>query len=269
MRLLILLALLPVYAILFFIYTSDRNPEPRKMLGKLLIGGAVVSVVLTFILTYIIDGALGEDLVEKFEEAHNGIYLFLNYLIRVGFVEEFSKWFVVIFVAYKSREFDELYDGIVYSVFVSLGFAALENILYVFQYGYSTALLRAFLSVPGHACFGFLMGFFVGSARKAHNKGNAIFMIYLLLSLVVPSVIHGTFDAFLSSNRQIDITFFYILVIVTNIVMVVGVLKISAKNEKIAEGPSEKVVNINRCPACGGPDINTRYCIQCGSHLRG
>ena len=268
MRLLTLLALLPVYAILFFIYTSDRNPEPRKILGKLLIGGAVVSVILTFVFTSIIDGMLG-DFVDTLEAAHNGVLLFVNYTVRVGFIEEFSKWLVVIFVAYKSKEFDELYDGIVYSIFVSLGFAALENILYVVQYGYSTALLRAFLSVPGHAAFGFIMGFFVGLARKSHNKGYAIYLIFLLLSLAVPSVIHGAFDAFLSSNRQIDLTFFYALVIITNIIMVTGVLKISAKNEKIAEGPSEKVANINRCPACGGPDINTRYCIQCGSHLRG
>ena len=268
MRFLILLALLPVYVILFFIYTSDRNPEPRKILGRLLIGGAIISVALTFGLTAIVDGALGS-FTDKLEAAHNGIMLFLNYTIRVGLIEELSKWLVVIFVAYKSKEFDELYDGIVYSIFVSLGFAALENILYVVQSGYSTAVLRAFLSVPGHACFGFIMGFFVGLARKSHNKGNVTFILYLLLSLLIPGVIHGVFDALLASNIQISLVFFYGLVIVINIMMVIGVLKISAKNEKIADGPSGNVANINRCPACGGPDINTRYCIQCGSHLRG
>ncbi len=268
MRLLTLLALLPVYVILFFIYTSDRNPEPRKFLGRLLAMGAIVSVALTFILTPIVDGALGE-FKNTLEAAHNGFMLFLNYTIRVGLIEEFSKWIVVIFVAYKSKEFDELYDGIVYSVFVSLGFAGLENILYVSTYGYTTAIIRAFLSVPGHAAFGFIMGFFVGLARKSHNKGDITFMLYLLLSLAVPSVVHGVFDALLSSNVQIYLIYFYALVIVINVLMVIGVLKISAKNEKIAEGPSEKVANINRCPACGGPDINTRYCIQCGSHLRG
>ena len=100
------------------------------------------------------------------------------------------------------------------------------------------------------------------------SRNNTLSNLYLYDALIA-SLTSGVFDALLSSNVQIYLIYFYALVIVINVLMVIGVLKISAKNEKIAEGPSEKVANINRCPACGGPDINTRYCIQCGSHLRG
>ena len=99
-----------------------------------------------------------------------------------------------------------------YSTFVSLGFACFENILYVFSEGFGVAVQRAFLAVPGHACDGMFMGYFLGLSKmgllygdKKKQKTN------LILSLVVPTISHGIYDYLLFvNNTEVyakDITF--------------------------------------------------------------
>ena len=93
------------------------------------------------------------------------------------------------------EEFNEPFDGIVYAVMVSMGFAALENIFYVFQFGYTTGILRAFTAVPAHATFGILMGFFMGKAKFSPSK-----IKNNLLGLGVATIFHGAYDFFLFIN---------------------------------------------------------------------
>jgi RsiW-degrading membrane proteinase PrsW (M82 family) len=83
----------------------------------------------------------------------------------VALSEELSKFLVVRYFCYPQKRFDEPLDGIVYSVMVSMGFATIENVNYVFTHGYSTAFVRMFLSVPAHATFGVVMGYFIGKAK--------------------------------------------------------------------------------------------------------
>jgi RsiW-degrading membrane proteinase PrsW (M82 family) len=75
-------------------------------------------------------------------------------------------------VLYNNKNFNEPFDGIVYAVIVSMGFATIENIIYVFQYGFATGILRLFTAVPAHAAFGILMGYFLGKAKFTHGKSS-------------------------------------------------------------------------------------------------
>jgi RsiW-degrading membrane proteinase PrsW (M82 family) len=112
--------------------------------------------------------------------------------IVVALVEEFSKYVIVKLYAQKNKEFNESFDGIVYAVFVSMGFAALENVLYVFQYGVATGITRAFTAVPAHAVFGVLMGYFMGKAKFSENK-----FILNITGLLLATIFHGAYDFFL------------------------------------------------------------------------
>ncbi len=107
-------------------------------------------------------------------------------------VEEFSKYIIVKYYAQRNKEFNEPFDGIVYAVMVSMGFAALENVLYVFQYGFATGVTRAFTAVPAHATFGILMGYFMGKAKFSKNK-----LQLNLLGLFAATLFHGAYDFFL------------------------------------------------------------------------
>ncbi len=90
---------------------------------------------------------------------------FFDSFFLAAIPEEISKWLVLYWIVWKSREFDEHYDGIIYAVFVSLGFALVENIMYVVNRGMGVALIRAVLSVPGHGSFGVLMGYYFSLAK--------------------------------------------------------------------------------------------------------
>lgn len=126
-----------------------------------------------------------------------GLALFC-YLI-VGFSEEFSKFLGLRLYSYNLRAFNEPLDGIVYAVIVSMGFATTENILYAMKYqDMSVIMLRAVLTVPAHATFGIIMGYYVGKAK--FNPKNSISL--MLTGLIGAIIFHGTFDFFLFLSQQ-------------------------------------------------------------------
>jgi len=117
----------------------------------------------------------------------------------VAFSEEFVKYIFLRYYIFPKKEFDEPMDGIVYSVMISMGFATLENILYVvvradnIEVAFQIGLLRMITAVPGHAIFAILMGYFVGLAKFSEDKGN----LYLVIGLVSAILLHGTYDFFI------------------------------------------------------------------------
>ncbi|GAE91343.1 hypothetical protein JCM21714_291 [Gracilibacillus boraciitolerans JCM 21714] len=115
-----------------------------------------------------------------------------------GLFEEFFKWFIFLFTTYKYSKFDTVYDGIVYGVSISLGFATVENILYLFANGIEFAVSRAIFPVSSHALFGVIMGYYIGRAKFAKGKG----VMYLLLSLLLPTLLHGFYDFIIESIQQ-------------------------------------------------------------------
>jgi RsiW-degrading membrane proteinase PrsW (M82 family) len=183
--LLLALALAPAVAIMMYVYFQDvHEKEPIWMLIKMFAFG-LLSVVVTLILS---------TLMGKFVEFQRGVVLdqFLYAFFGVALVEEFSKMLFVM-IAFRSRHFNEPFDGIVYAVMVSMGFAALENVLYVFSGGIETALLRMFTAVPAHGTFGVLMGYFMGRAKFEPNR-RGVLLWWALGSAVI---FHGFYDFFL------------------------------------------------------------------------
>jgi protease PrsW len=184
---LLALAIAPGIAICLFIYFKDKyNREPLGLLILSFFMGVlsiIPAVIIQLALTKPVERIIGEGIL------HTAVF---SYLI-VALSEEYSKFLAVRFVPYRRKAFDDPFDGIIYAVMVSMGFATLENIGYVFQHGFGTGILRMFLSVPAHATFGVLMGYHIGLAKfDTVNKRK-----HLLLAIFWPVLFHGTFDFFL------------------------------------------------------------------------
>lgn len=188
---LLALAVAPGITICLFIYFKDRyNREPLWLLLLSFIIG-VLSIIPPMIIQL--------SLTKPLEQLMGGGITYtavLCYLV-IALSEEGSKFLAVRLFPYKRRAFDDPFDGIVYSVVVSMGFATLENILYVFQHGVGTGIMRMFLSVPAHATFGVLMGYHVGLAKFMPSQKRK----YMFLAIFWPVLFHGTFDFFLFVNN--------------------------------------------------------------------
>lgn len=180
---LIIAALIPVLFFLFYIFKKDKNKEPISLLLKCFFGG-----ILSILIALIIDIPfvfIGELFTSPFTKS------FYEAFFVAGFPEELAKFIILYWIVWKNKFFDEHYDGIVLAVFVSMGFALLENILYVFNGGMQTAIVRAVFSIPGHGLFAVSMGYYF-SLAKHENDGKQ--KKYLILSLLIPVILHGTFD---------------------------------------------------------------------------
>lgn len=176
--------------IIIYIYFKDTyEKEPIGLLTKSFLLGASASILLTLIL-----GSIASMLI-PLTDIKSVFQQFLRAFFVVALVEEFSKYIIVKFYAQKNKEFNEPFDGIVYAVMVSMGFAALENIMYTFQHGSSTGILRAFTAVPAHATFGILMGYFMGKAKFSKNK-----IKLNIAGLLLATLFHGFYDFFLFIN---------------------------------------------------------------------
>jgi RsiW-degrading membrane proteinase PrsW (M82 family) len=132
-------------------------------------------------------------------------HTFLSYVISAYFTvamsEEGSKFLMLRFYAYPKKVFCEPFDGIVYSVMVGMGFATVENIEYVFHYGIQTGFIRFFLSVPAHAAFAVLMGYYLGLARFKPSRSAWLMCKGLLIAVFF----HGSFDLciFLQEDKEV------------------------------------------------------------------
>lgn len=205
-------ALLPVFFILRYIYSLDRvEREPLGFVLKILILGAVYSLPCAGVEHFM------ENVIKNSFNVETLKYAWIENTIGVALVEEFSKWLVFMLFVWKNKNFDYRYDGIVYAVAASLGFAGLENILYVVTYGTGVSIGRAIFAIPGHTTFAVFMGYFLSRAKSAELRNNSFSEGFCkLLSLVIPMLIHGCYD-FLLSPQVAEAGFqfiFYIFVIV-------------------------------------------------------
>ena len=130
-------------------------------------------------------------------------YNAIMYFGIVAFSEEGAKYFLLRRRTWHSAAFNCQFDGVVYAVFVALGFALWENISYVLMYGLSTALVRAVTAVPGHACFGVFMGVWYGLAKRLHGQGrDGASKLCRVLALLLPALLHGCYD-FIASIESV------------------------------------------------------------------
>jgi RsiW-degrading membrane proteinase PrsW (M82 family) len=178
----LIISLAPVFIILCYIYFRDRyEKEPVSLLVKAVVAGMLIVIPILGVerfLIWVMPG-LGD----------TGSAAYQAFLVA-GTTEEVFKYMALFLLIWRSPEFNEQFDGIVYAVFISLGFAAVENVIYVLEGGYRTAIIRAITAVPAHALFGVTMGYYFGIARRYQELRRA----YLAYALLVPLVLHGLYD---------------------------------------------------------------------------
>lgn len=184
---LLLLAIAPVFVISVYIFIKDKyEKEPKRLLVYNFLLGAIVSIIITTLLYVIIDIPLPlKNRESVFEQ-------FIKAFFVVGLIEEFSKYIIIRYYSQPHKEYNEPFDGIVYAVMVSMGFAATENVMYVLQGGLEVAVIRAFTAVPAHATFAILMGYFMGKAKFSNNR-----ILLNLTGLFLAVLFHGAYDFFL------------------------------------------------------------------------
>lgn len=183
----IMAAFAPGLALLSFFYLKERfDHEPISMVLRMFLFGALL-VFPIMVLQY------------TFSEAMQVTPILQAYL-NSALLEEFFKWFILFFVAYHLVEFDQHYDGIIYSVAVSLGFATVENLLYLYIHGVHEAFMRALLPVSSHALFGVIMGYYLGKGKFTKDlKKRKILLMY---SLLTPIFLHGTYNYILIKGNE-------------------------------------------------------------------
>lgn len=222
-------ALLPAGILLGYIYRLDTiEKEPTRLLIRLFLFGCLCAIPAS-ILEWV-----GESLISGAENTL--VYLLLDAFVVVAVSEEGCK-LAFLSTAWNNPAFDYRFDAIVYAVCVSMGFAALENVMYVFRYGVGTALIRAFTSVPGHCFFGVFMGYWFGRAKHARYYGLPGGGVFLALSLLVPVLLHGFYDfcCFMSGDG-LFVLIFYAFLIVFFIAAVRCVRRASAGDVPISGG---------------------------------
>ncbi|WP_085508716.1 glutamic-type intramembrane protease PrsW [Thalassobacillus devorans] len=212
---LLTLALAPVAAIMTFIYFNKRiELEPLPLIIRTFILGALLVFPTMFIQYAInIEGLLQSPYVHSF--------------LLAGLLEEFVKWFIFLFAVYQHREFDHHYDGIIYGVAISLGFATVENIIYLLANGTQYAWGRAIFPVSSHALFGILMGYYIGKAKFNTTRTK----MCLTLALFIPVALHGLYDMILTTTSN---AWLYLMIPFMAGLWVIGIRKIRLANHHSA-----------------------------------
>ncbi|NLY76662.1 MAG: PrsW family intramembrane metalloprotease [Tissierellia bacterium] len=199
---LFIIAITPAIVIIIGLYLSDRyDREPFKILLLTYVLGALSVIPIIIVEEFLlrINVLFNSDL----------LYAFYTSFIVAGLTEEYFKRLIVLKVPYKTEYFNERLDGIVYSVFASMGFATVENIVYVvFRYANNphVGLYRGIFSVPAHGVFAITMGYYLSLAK--FNTDEEDKKINLRRSLYMPILLHGAFNFILSSGiPQLSVLF--------------------------------------------------------------
>ena len=154
--------------------------------------------------------------------------------LEIAFVEEFCKWIMIRLVGYNNKNNNQAYDIIVYSVFVALGFALIENIFYLMPGDLKLGIYRAVFSIPSHASFGVFMGSFLGLAKAYEYTDKALSRVYMFYAILVPTLLHTTYNFCLLANNS---WFFIIFVLFVLSLYIVSIIKIkeTAKKDEIEQ----------------------------------
>ena len=237
--LLVCAALLPAIVLGVYVFQKDRvEKEPMGLLLILILLGCAICYPVAELES--VFSSLLFKIFAPFGKVVNGklllsgttykLYHACKYFIGVALIEEGAKFLAMYFATHKNKNFNSLFDGLVYAVFVSLGFAALENVLYVRQYGWMNALMRGILAVPGHTFFGVLMGYYYSLWHMYEKAGERELQMkqaglagnlqktfsgkrYLALSLLIPTLAHGMYDFSCTSNSMLATLAFYAFIL--------------------------------------------------------
>lgn len=202
----LIIAVAPALFLMKKVYDLDKiEKEPRGLLWKLFLAGClsvIPGIILERLYTHLVS--------PLFLSASTTVYLLAETFLGVALMEEGVKFFFLYKCAYRHPAFNYRFDGVVYAVFVSLGFALVENILYVAKFGIVTGLIRAVLSVPLHGVCGVYMGLALGDLKSRSPRSSLLSAP--LFCLPLPVLIHGFYDYCLSRDSGLSLLLFFVFV---------------------------------------------------------
>lgn len=222
-------AIVPALFLMHYVYEKDTlEKEPASLLWKLVFSGWE-AVGISLVLEMIMDDMV----LPSFSYPSETIKVIVQALC-IGLIEEGSKLVFLYRRTWNNPNFNYIYDGIVYAVFVSLGFALLENVFYVFSYGLSVAFSRALLAIPAHMGFAVFMGTYYGSAKLfdiyglSYKKGRNLTASYLSSVFL-----HAFYDASAMIETGLSTVIFLLFVIVMYFIVIRKIKKSSQMDRKI------------------------------------
>ena len=256
-----LISLLPCVLWLWYFSTRSQYKSPAvKVLGWTFLFGAIATVPALGL------NLFGQSLFLTFfgrnESSHILVLLFV-----VGPVEELIKLLVVYFYAFRQPEFDEPLDGVIYSATAALGFAAIENVVYLSQNDSMLVLLRGPLSNPGHALFSAIWGLSLSRAKAAPNLPRIRLKI-IAGGLLCASRLHSTFDILLVASSRISIFIFALLIgaMAGLFFWVRSRIKFHSDTSPHREGTLFMPLG-RYCQHCGAKGTGGTRCSKCGTYI--
>ena len=226
-NILIAAAVIPAVWLLVKVYREDRlEPEPPRLLLMLVLMGIVSTILAS------LTEQAGILLLGRLFNGSELMFDILLYYVVVGLSEEGFKYLVLKKRTWRSPEFNCQFDGVVYAVSVSLGFALWENISYVLRFGLITAMVRAVTAVPGHACFGVFMGVWYGLAKRYEAAGDtARASSARVAAVLVPTLLHGTYD-FIASQTETAVSLVFVAFVAVMFTIAYRLVKRAAQNDQ-------------------------------------
>ena len=193
----ILLAVVPALLLLRYVRKKDQlEAEPPRLIWSL-VGFGAASVLLAMLLE-----GLGLFVLTRATDQKSLFFQVLQWFVIVGIGEEFSKYVVLRLRTWDHKAFNCTFDGLVYAVAVSAGFALAENVMYLFRYGAGVLLMRGIVSIPAHICFSVFMGAWYSAAKQYSLTGETDRARWAkILAVLTPALAHGAFD-FIATNTQ-------------------------------------------------------------------
>ena len=252
--LLLFITIIPVLLILIYVYQKDKQKEPISILLQFFGLGILCCFIVIYFSQFL------ENFLPFMNSSNRKTFfdIILYAFIGVAFIEEGCKWLMLYMRGYYTKEFDEVFDILVYAVFVSLGFAFFENAFYIYQIGQlKTALIRAVSAIPGHACDAIFMGYYLSIAKQHHyQKNKKEEKKNIILSLLVPTILHGIYDFCIMAKMELFTYVFLIFIVFLYIISFKKLLEISKENKII----KYKEVFCKNC----GAKMEGRRCKNCG-----
>ncbi len=233
------LAIIPGLLIIIYVYRKDTvEKEPLGLILRIIIFGVLSCLAAAYL--------------EQFESQFlpqypkgSLEYALTTSFCMAAFVEEIVKFLAMRIGSWRYPGFNYRFDGVVYGVSAAVGFAIYENINYVAMYGLQTAIVRAFTAIPLHAFCGVFMGVIYSYSKKASILGqNGASVGYTVLALLVPMLIHGTYDtfAFLGERGTVPLLVF---VVILYIAAITTIKKMSAADYRAGFYPRARTIDYN------------------------
>jgi RsiW-degrading membrane proteinase PrsW (M82 family) len=208
------LAIIPGLLLIIYVYRKDKvEKEPLGLIIRILIYGVISCIAAGFL------EQLESQFLPQYPQGS------VEYAVQTSFcmaalVEETVKFLAMRLGSWRYQGFNYRFDGIVYGVSAAVGFAVYENVMYVAMYGLQTAIVRAFTAIPLHAFCGVFMGVMYSYSKKASILGQGgKCVMYTIFALLLPMLIHGTYDtfAFLGERGTIPLLVFVVILYIAAI----------------------------------------------------